>query len=583
MGASVMDILANVNPSGFALHNQQAGATLAGTQAQTAETGARTSQIGAMTTEQELKNQQIQQDLRDQELLRQIYARAGAAAIAQSRPAAAAPAPVSQDITPGLVVPVAAGRPVPAAAPFPAVASTPAAGIFGADPTTIGLELARAGGNGRAVQAALARGLSQKKEWNNLTEQQQKIEATTNQFLQGKILGYLQTPPEQQAAAWPMFHDELIAAEPALAAHLPPVAKPATANDLAYVMGVTKANEALAGQAKTKAETEEAAAKGQEAAAGAALHTTEQGIKAGQLAGMQGGLLPEEQVRQKEAEARIRQEQLAFAETQRHNISDEGIHRLSTAVAQGRLAQEQMVNGMKYGPGTQQYWVKQLQDNPDSIAEMPAELRSTVGKGFTEATGLPLPTKVGEAAKTQETAARNALDGATFIQKALQNPEIRANLGPIMGRLGLAEQTLGSAPQLSPEASALAQELRTRMRYFVFQEGKAILGGRLPQQLMMQLESSSPNPTMDPAMLEGALNGAAGNAKAVMENVDKQRFGGQARPAAMRHAATSGAAALPQGGGKPIDKTTARQFYAAAGNDPAKAQKLAEDNGWKVE
>ena len=40
---------------------------------------------------------------------------------------------------------------------------------------------------------------------------------------------------------------------------------------------------------------------------------------------------------------------------------------------------------------------------------------------------------------------------------------------------------------------------------------------------------------------------------------------------------------LPQGGGKVIDPETAKVFYRAAGSDPAKARKLATDNGWKVQ
>lgn len=276
----------------------------------------------------------------------------------------------------------------------------------------------------------------------------------------------------------------------------------------------------------------------------AKLHTTEEAEKAKELAGYnEQGQSPTLQVQQahneaqqKMAEAELARGIRADAEKQRHNISDESIGRTTAAVAAGRLAQEQMVNGMKYGPGTTEYWVKQIQENPDSIKEMPAELRSTVGKGFTQATGLPLPTPANASSQAQEAAARNALDNATFIQKALQNPEIKANLGPIMGRLGNAEEALGTSAHLSPEASKLAQELRTRMRYFVFQEGKAVLGGRLPQQLMQQLESSSANPKMDPAMLQGALNGATGSANSVLENVDKQRFGGQARSSTMRHA-----------------------------------------------
>lgn len=40
---------------------------------------------------------------------------------------------------------------------------------------------------------------------------------------------------------------------------------------------------------------------------------------------------------------------------------------------------------------------------------------------------------------------------------------------------------------------------------------------------------------------------------------------------------------LPKGGGKQIDKATGQQFYKAAGGDPKKAQKMAEDAGWKVQ
>lgn len=285
---------------------------------------------------------------------------------------------------------------------------------------------------------------------------------------------------------------------------------------------------AAAAQAKALAAQEEA---------GKATKATAEGKIAASQAANQSpiGLLPEEQVKATQAAAQLAHEQNVSTEQHRHNLSEESTARLTAAVSQGRLAQEQFINGMKYGPGTSDYWVQQLQQNPDSVKELPAELRSSVGKKFTSVTGLPLPTPANAQAQQTETAARNALDGASFIQEALKNPEIRANLGPIMGRLGSAEQALGSAPNLSPEAAQLAQELRTRMRYFVFQEGKAILGGRLPQQLMQQLESSSANPHMDPDVLTGALNGAIGNAKTVMDNVDASRFGGQMRPSSMRH------------------------------------------------
>lgn len=231
------------------------------------------------------------------------------------------------------------------------------------------------------------------------------------------------------------------------------------------------------------------------------------------------------------------------AETKRAHLSTESNARLNSAIAGGRLAQEQMVNGMKYGPGTQEYWVQQIAQNPDSVKEMPPELRSAVGQKFAAATGLPLPTPISGNAQGAENAARNALDGAAFIQKALQNPAIARNIGPIMGRLGNAQQNLGQSLGLSPQDAQLAQELRTRMQYFVFQEGKAVLGGRLPQNLMQQLETSSANVKMDPNMLTGALNGAASNALSIMDNADKQRFGGKMRPRGMR--GLPGGAATP--------------------------------------
>jgi hypothetical protein len=274
------------------------------------------------------------------------------------------------------------------------------------------------------------------------------------------------------------------------------------------------------------------------------------------------GMNPDQQTITENAAAQLAETIKRDGEAQRNHLADESIRRLSESVAQGRLNQEVMVNGMKYGPGTQEFWVKQLQDNPDSIKEMPAELRSSVGQKFKAATGLPLPTALSSTTQASETAARNALDGITFIQQAMQNPEIRKNLGPIMGRLGNAEQAVGTAVGLSPQAEQLAQELRTRMRYFVFQEGKAVLGGRLPQKLMEALESSSASVKMDPDMLQGALNGASGNAQSVMDNADKQRFGGQMRSRAMRGQGPAVPAAAPAVG-------TVSKGYRFKGGDPS--------------
>jgi hypothetical protein len=255
------------------------------------------------------------------------------------------------------------------------------------------------------------------------------------------------------------------------------------------------------------------------------------------------GMTPDQQAQTENASATLAETIKRDAASQQHAITDESLRKIQLGIEQGRLKQEQLVNGMKYGPGTAEYWVKQLQDNPDSIKEMPAELRSTVGQGFSQATGLPLPTPLSANGQTSETAARNALDGIAAIRDALQNPEVQKRLGPILGRLGEVEQDAGSTVGMSPAGAKAAQELRTRMRYFVMQEGKAILGGRLPQNLMNEMSKSSANVAMDAPTLAGAMQGAEDNAKSILDNNDKQRFGGKMRSREQRGLGATPAAA----------------------------------------
>jgi hypothetical protein len=108
----------------------------------------------------------------------------------------------------------------------------------------------------------------------------------------------------------------------------------------------------------------------------------------------------------------------------------------------------------------------------------------------------------------------------------------------------------------------------------VFQEGKAVLGGRLPAQLMKQLEESSPNPKMDPDMLAGALKGAIGNATTVMDNVERQRFGGKMRPGGMR----SGGAGQQSNGPAHPSAGTVQDGYRFKGGDASKAENWEKVN-----
>jgi hypothetical protein len=237
---------------------------------------------------------------------------------------------------------------------------------------------------------------------------------------------------------------------------------------------------------------------------------------------------------------------------------------------------------MEFGGDAVKGWAKQIADNPDTANQVPPALRTAVMQRFTADTGLPYPKPLAGTAVDQERAARNALDAVAQIKTALQDPEVKNNIGPIMGRLANAEQRAGTAIGLSPSAEAKAQQLRTNMRYLLLTEAKAQMGGRVPQQVLQALEQSSPNVKMDADMLQGAMAGVSDASNRNLDQTYKQRFGeNAARPGSAASAAAP--APLPNGGGKLIDKATAKRFYDAAGGDPAKTRALIKQNNWTLQ
>jgi hypothetical protein len=188
---------------------------------------------------------------------------------------------------------------------------------------------------------------------------------------------------------------------------------------------------------------------------------------------------------------------------------------------------------LEFGGNAVQGWAKQVEQNPDTANQVPAGLRTSVMQQFTQNTGLAFPKPLAGTAVDQERASRNALDAVSQIQDALKDPDIQSSLGPIMGRLGDVQQDMGTSLGLSPAAAQKAQQLRTNMRYLVFQEGKALLGGRMPQKLMEALESSSPSVKMDAPTMQGAMAGVSDAANRNLDQTFKQRFGaGSTRPGA---------------------------------------------------
>jgi hypothetical protein len=162
------------------------------------------------------------------------------------------------------------------------------------------------------------------------------------------------------------------------------------------------------------------------------------------------------------------------------------------------------------------------------------------------------------------------MDALKQVNEAIQDPEIQSRLGPILGRLGNAEQAVGTAAGLSPAAEAKAQQIRTNMRYLVFQEGKALLGGRLPKNMMESLEASSPNVKMDAGTLQGALAGVQDAAMRSLDTADQQRFGGK-----MRSREDRGIKELKLGGVAPIKLKDGRTLVP---HDQAAADAFKKDH-----
>jgi hypothetical protein len=162
------------------------------------------------------------------------------------------------------------------------------------------------------------------------------------------------------------------------------------------------------------------------------------------------------------------------------------------------------------------------------------------------------------------------------ISQLLDKMEKAKELGPLAGRWNdFMAGTWGSG-------NADYAALRTKMDL-----SSTLLGsvhtGRLGPYLLENLASLAQTKKMDGPTLKSAFNTEISYVKdRAMDPRPNYGLPAQAGNQGGANNPPSGAAALPQGGGKVIDKDTAMKFYQAAGNDPAKAKQLAIQNGWKV-
>ncbi len=173
--------------------------------------------------------------------------------------------------------------------------------------------------------------------------------------------------------------------------------------------------------------------------------------------------------------------------------------------------------------------VKGMYDNPDSFHEVKPNIKQKVAAEWQRQTGLPAPNKLGAPALESQRMANLAQTHIKSILEILKDPMIAKNIGPIAGRLGNLEQNVGDTFFKSGPQAEKEQELRTRLQYLLFQEGKALLGGRPPERLIRELKDSSASVQKTMDLMKGALGGAYKASKQLVENNDRERFGGKGR------------------------------------------------------
>jgi len=172
-------------------------------------------------------------------------------------------------------------------------------------------------------------------------------------------------------------------------------------------------------------------------------------------------------------------------------------------------------------------------------------------------------------AKLQTVADAKAMINSGAEGQALGLPKV---LSALVGGVGSGLRM--TQPELNSIANArgVVGDIQGFFNSFT---GKGKLTGEQKRQLTQILDDVKARVEQKRAIVNDALDriNSAGS-KAEIVKVDSETR-------AKLHEMETGT--LPKGNGKTIDKATAQEFYKAAGGDPKKAQKLAEDNGWKVQ
>lgn len=176
--------------------------------------------------------------------------------------------------------------------------------------------------------------------------------------------------------------------------------------------------------------------------------------------------------------------------------------------------------------------------NLDSFHELSPKEKSAEREQLNNE-GLPAPRKAGQRIESTEFFANRAIQSVNRIQEMLADPNkakvLMQRIGPLLGREGNLEQAIGKAQgfpntQEGNDARELLQNFRSLNNYTVFQEGQSLFGGRIPIQLMQQLQHSSPDVTKALPEFLGSLKSVKSNSEDALIAGERYRLDGKMRP-----------------------------------------------------
>lgn len=350
--ASLLDLIAHGGSLRSSLDNSQIAADTAHTNAATGLTQAQVPLVNQQTEQEKIKTQLAQRQIRDEEIQRQIWADAGKGMSARGAGLPAtdetgSPLPGQGRVGPPAISPAAV--PAPGTPLLPGAANAPDFVNYLDNPRAYAAEMARRGASAPAVTEAYKNGVAIQTSLAKLSKDQLDNEIAEHSVIAGSLQGYLNTPDEQKAQAYPQFYADAVARQPNLKGQLPaPAAGFAPSqNDLAHAIGSVGLSGTLLANAKEKQATatsgaEQAKAEFETKRAAALLPT--ELAKANAEAAHITATLPKDQ-----AEAQIAKLNADFAavhggltpdqftttgETKRHNSAQEAVQRGELGIKQ---------------------------------------------------------------------------------------------------------------------------------------------------------------------------------------------------------------------------------------------------------